>query len=444
MTMHQSLLVGDDAEIRGRAAGRAWNPHVSDSMQSVLLGLLGVSLAIGGPALLAAEGIGMSRQVGKDVFDTATAAFFAIICSLVVSRRLLFFPLLRTSTYVAVTFLASFALVAVCMKFFRINFSSPQFFLSMVIMAGFVEGYLAAQRRWKPRHIVVVPGGTVPAELPRTLSSPIRMTALSAIPGHTLAYSGVVADLSCDLAPEWERFLAVSALRGIPVYHVKQFNESITGRVAVDHLWENTLGAIVPSLIYPQFKRTLDFIATLLLLPFIGPIIAVAAVLIRRETPGPVFYRQQRIGLGGKPFTIVKLRTMTHAAEAGQGGSAYTLEADPRITRVGRFLRKYRLDELPQVINILRGEMSWIGPRPEAIPLAAWYERDVAFYVYRHIVRPGISGWAQVNQGNVAKVDAARKKLEYDFFYIKHFSLWLDIVIFVKTLRTIITGDGAR
>ena len=111
---------------------------------------------------------------------------------------------------------------------------------------------------------------------------------------------------------------------------------------------------------------------------------------------------------------------------------------------MGRFLRQYRLDELPQIINILRGDMSWIGPRPEAISLAEWYEREVPFYVYRHIVRPGITGWAQVHQGNVAAVDAARLKLEYDFFYIKHFSFWLDAVIVMKTLRTIVTGFGSR
>ena len=106
-------------------------------------------------------------------------------------------------------------------------------------------------------------------------------------------------------------------------------------------------------------------------------------------------------------------------------------------------MRQYRIDELPQVINILRGEMSWIGPRPEAESLAQKYEQEIPFYAYRHIVRPGISGWAQVHQGNVAAVDAARLKLEYDFFYIKHFSIWLDVVILIKSLRTIVTRFGA-
>jgi lipopolysaccharide/colanic/teichoic acid biosynthesis glycosyltransferase len=197
-------------------------------------------------------------------------------------------------------------------------------------------------------------------------------------------------------------------------------------------------------MIYPQIKRLLDIIGSLVLLPFIGLIVGVAAIAIKWETPGPALFRQSRIGVGGKPFSIVKLRTMKCAKSVEDVGAAYTRSADPRVTRVGSFLRRRRIDELPQVVNILRGEMSWIGPRPEAIELSQWYEREVSFYIYRHIVRPGISGWAQVNQGNVAEVDAAREKLEYDFFYIKHFCFWLDFVIFVKTIRTILTGSGAR
>ena len=122
----------------------------------------------------------------------------------------------------------------------------------------------------------------------------------------------------------------------------------------------------------------------------------------------------------------------------------YTVDHDPRITRIGRLIRKYRIDELPQIFNILRGEMSWIGPRPEAVDLAEWYERDIPFYAYRHAVRPGITGWAQTNQGNVAEIDAATAKLHYDFYYIKHFSPSLDLLIALKTIKTILTGFGSR
>ena len=125
-------------------------------------------------------------------------------------------------------------------------------------------------------------------------------------------------------------------------------------------------------------------------------------------------------------------------------GSHFTKAGDARITRVGHFLRKYRVDELPQIFNILKGDMSWLGPRPEAVELADWYSTEIPFYIYRHAVRPGISGWAQVNQGNVAEVDAATLKLQYDFYYIKNFSPLLDLLIVIRTVGTILTGFGSR
>jgi lipopolysaccharide/colanic/teichoic acid biosynthesis glycosyltransferase len=132
------------------------------------------------------------------------------------------------------------------------------------------------------------------------------------------------------------------------------------------------------------------------------------------------------------------------ADEMGAKERAMTGSADARITRVGAFLRRSRVDELPQMLNILRGEMSWIGPRPEAIPLSTWYEAELPFYHYRHIVRPGITGWAQVSQGHVTDLPDVLEKLHYDFYYIKNFSPWLDAIIFLKTLSIVVTGKGAR
>jgi lipopolysaccharide/colanic/teichoic acid biosynthesis glycosyltransferase len=408
------------------------------SARHVLLGVVGTSVAISAPAVLALLGIGMSRQIPDVVCNAAAAAMFAIICGFAIIRRLLSLPLLRTYNYVAGTFISSFVAIAIGLKFFRIDFSSPQYFLSLSMIVTMIVWFFHRYRHAAPLHIAVVPGVTTLTELPDKMLRSIKFTRLNVAPTE-VDYNGVVADFSRELEPTWEHFLAFTALHGVPVYHVKQFNETINGRVAVDHLWENTLGAIVPALIYPQLKRIVDFLVAVLFLPLIAGLIGICAVLIKLDTPGPALFCQRRTGLGGRPFTMFKLRTMTH----NHPGTDFTIANDKRITRVGRILRQYRLDELPQVINILRGDMSWIGPRPEAISLAAWYERELSFYVYRHIVRPGITGWAQVHQGNVAAVDAARLKLEYDFFYIKNFSFWLDVVIVMKTVRTLVTGFGS-
>ena len=177
----------------------------------------------------------------------------------------------------------------------------------------------------------------------------------------------------------------------------------------------------------------------------LSPLFLLLAVLIKFDSPGPVFFRQERVGFRGRPLVVFKFRTMRHApAGAGDRESAITLADDQRITRLGRVLRRTRLDELPQILNILRGEMSWIGPRPEATALSQWYEREIAHYRYRHIVRPGISGWAQINQGHVAAVADVEAKLHYDFFYIRNFSPWLDLLILARTVGTVVTGFGAK
>jgi lipopolysaccharide/colanic/teichoic acid biosynthesis glycosyltransferase len=440
MNIHLKTSIWEDAALYEGLAARWRRPRAPGSAKYILFSIFGTIVAVIYPMMLALLGTGMSRQDGNIALNGALASLFAIIASFFIIRRLLKFPLLRTYGYIALTFIINFCVMAIALRFVRIDFSSPQFFLGLVMITAMVELFFYANRQWAPSRIAVIPGTSNIAKLPELLIGTVEFAMLTSVPTTDFYYNGVIADLNCDMEPKWERFLALSALRGIPVYDVKQFNESVTGRVAVDHLRENTLGAVVPSLIYPQFKRGLDFLLAIFLLPLIALILGVCAVLIKLETPGPIIYRQRRAGFGGRPFNIFKLRTMTN----NHGGGAYTLKDDKRVTRIGHFLRHYRIDELPQIINILRGDMSWIGPRPEAMELARWYEREVPFYVYRHIVQPGITGWAQVHHGNVAEIDAARLKLEYDFYYIKHFSHWLDVVIMIKTIRTILTRFGAH
>src|SRR5271166_4258896 len=285
MNIHHQTSIWQDAALYEQPADRKRRSCAPGSAKYILFSIFGTIVAIVSPALLVLLGIGMSRQDGNVAWNGALASLFAIIFSFFVIRRLLRFPLMRTYGYIALTFALSFSSVAILLRFFRVDFSSPQFFLGMVMITAMVELFFHAHRQWapSPSRMVVVPGASNVAKLPKPLVGAFKFTMLTAVTDIDSDYDGVVADLGCDLEPKWERFLALSALRGVPVYHVKQFNESITGRVAVDHLRENTLGAVVPSLIYPQFKRGLDVLLAIALLPFVALILGICAALIKLE-----------------------------------------------------------------------------------------------------------------------------------------------------------------
>lgn len=301
--------------------------------------------------------------------------------------------------------------------------------------------YVAVQRKIRHR-IAIVPFG----EVDRLASiDDVEWVALDR-PSLTEAATcdALVADFSAELPAEWQALLADAAIQGRMVYQVKQLSESLTGRVAIDHLSENSFGSLVPARGYFHLKSIADLLFALAAIPFLLPFFAVIAIAIRADSKGPAFFRQQRVGQGGVCFEVIKFRTM-YDGPLGEGrDTAITSESDDRVTRLGAFLRRSRIDELPQIFNIIAGQMSWIGPRPEAEVLSAWYTGEIPFYRYRHVVRPGISGWAQVNQGHVASVDEVHAKLQYDFYYIKYFSAWLDILILFRTIRTMMTGFGSR
>ena len=301
--------------------------------------------------------------------------------------------------------------------------------------------YIFAERRVR-RRIAVVPFGGADT-----------ITQINGVDWHVLkrpnlhdarACHAIVADFSADLPDEWEAFLADAAVEGRIVYQVKQLSESLTGRVELKHLSENSFGSLVPARGYFYLKGLIDFVFAIILLPVAVPAMAIIALAVRADSKGPALFRQKRVGHAGHPIIVYKFRTMHIVDAVADRASLITAEDDDRVTRVGRWLRRWRLDELPQIINILKWEMSWIGPRPEANLLSGWYTAEIPFYRYRHVVKPGISGWAQVNQGHVAEVREVHAKLHYDFYYIKYFSPWLDVLIFFRTIKTMLTGWGAR
>jgi sugar transferase (PEP-CTERM system associated) len=232
---------------------------------------------------------------------------------------------------------------------------------------------------------------------------------------------------------------------GVRVEDAHAFNEKLTGRIALQNLSPSDLvlsEGFRKSALLLATKRTIDVVASLLVLLFSLPIMGLVALAIWLESGGPILFRQERIGLWGKPFTIFKFRSMVHDAE--QNGPTWAANNDSRITRVGRFARKFRLDELPQVFNVLRGEMSLVGPRPERPYFCQQLERDNSYYVLRHSVRPGITGWAQVRYQYGASIEESKTKLEYDIFYIKHLSPLLDLAILLETIKVMIYGHGAK
>lgn len=358
-------------------------------------------------------------------------------------RRLSRYPGVRASFHIFPSFSAAFALVLAVFFFARLDYSRLQFLASYVLCIFWYYVVYFKIRRQQRLRIGVVPFGEVGSLY---AISEVSWTELSASDVNADRYDAIVADLRADIPDEWERFLADRALNGTLVMHVKQIEESLTGRVAIEHLSENTLGSLIPGIVYGKFKRAGDLAAAAVALPLLAPFLLLVAIVIRLDSPGRIFFKQQRMGHRGEPFVMFKFRSMADgSAEAPDPReAAMTREADERVTRVGRYMRQYRIDELPQILNVLIGQMSWIGPRPEAVPLSLWYEAELPFYRYRHIVRPGITGWAQVKQGHVADVDEVLGKLHYDFYYIKNFSFWLDILIVARTIRTILSGFGAR
>jgi lipopolysaccharide/colanic/teichoic acid biosynthesis glycosyltransferase/glycosyltransferase involved in cell wall biosynthesis len=255
------------------------------------------------------------------------------------------------------------------------------------------------------------------------------------------ACDGLVIDAAASASDDRTRLLSQLKMQHLRLYSVESVAELLSGRTmlptAQNSLWEidNDPG-------YDRFKRLIDLTCVLLLAPvwlFVGLLVA---LIVKFDSPGPVLFVQTRVGRNGRNFNLYKFRSMVHGLQAP--GVDFARADDPRITRVGRFIRRTRLDELPQLVNVLLGQMSLIGPRPEQVPFVREFATTIPSYPYRHLVRPGLTGWAQVQQGYADSADTTRIKLSYDLYYVEHYSLALDLLIAAKTLKIVFTGFGAR
>lgn len=372
---------------------------------------------------------------------TLAANSLAYGSSFFILRKLKCYPGTRSLPFIIPSVLTTWLIVFSLFVFMQ-EAEYSTFLLStsfiLALIWAFIGHFLA--HKYKRLKLAIVPYGRA-LELEHITSADIELLDFPSLADRR--FDGVVADLhASDLPAHWQTFLAECTLARIPVFHSQHILESLTGRVKIHHLSENIFGELLPSALYGGFKRTIDVLLVFLVSPIFLPIMLITALLIKFDgSDDGVFYNQERMGFRGKSFKMYKFRSMRNDIT----GKGFTEgEDDPRITPIGKIIRKFRIDEMPQILNVLKGDMSFIGPRPESLQLSQWYEKDVPFFSYRHTVRPGISGWAQVSQGYAAEVEGMTIKLEYDFYYIKHFSLWLDILIIVKTIKTMLTGFGAR
>jgi sugar transferase (PEP-CTERM system associated) len=235
-------------------------------------------------------------------------------------------------------------------------------------------------------------------------------------------------------------------LRGVQVVDLPDFYEQLTGKILIRDLrpsWLIFSPGFRHTSVYKAVKRFSDVVFSIVGLILASPIMLVTAILIKLDSPGPVLFKQERVGQYGKSFILMKFRSMQCGAEEDTG-PVWAQENDCRITRVGRIIRKLRIDELPQMINVLKGEMSFVGPRPERPYFIQKLQQRVPYYIQRLTVKPGITGWAAVKFQYSSSIEGAVEKLQYDLYYIKNISLFLDLFVILKTIQVIVTGKGSR
>jgi sugar transferase (PEP-CTERM system associated) len=288
--------------------------------------------------------------------------------------------------------------------------------------------------------------GDDPALIGKSLINPRVIGLTSDLEGIVLRHRPdrlIVAEQGGTLSVS--SLLNLELLDLVPIEDGSSFYERLTGRINTQMVrpsWLIFSGRRGRLRVYREVRRIADVLVAVVGLLVSIPVMLLAAIAIKLDSAGPIFYTQERVGRNNRPFKIIKFRSMRTDAEAN--GPVWAGQADGRVTRVGRVMRKLRIDELPQFLNVIRGEMSFIGPRPERPVFVEMLERHVPFYSQRHLVKPGLTGWAQIRYPYGASVEDAMEKLQYDLYYIKNQSPLLDVIILFETVRIVLFGRGAR
>ncbi|MFC7489529.1 MULTISPECIES: sugar transferase [unclassified Knoellia] len=345
--------------------------------------------------------------------------------------------------------LFAFFVITAQIVLFRPYYSRNHLFISLAIWLCLVVllRALLRLRPWTERLVVVTSSNAIVQALDDTphitvvgVIDPSATGPLSAPPPDTI----LTVDLSAPWSREVTRYVSATSVAGREVRPLNEVYERHTGRVPLGHLsegWEIET-SLLRKLPFLPVKHAVDLVLVVLTLPLWLPVVALVALLVRVVDGSPVIFRQVRVGRRGEMVELFKFRTMR--ADAEDHGARQATGDDPRITPLGHVLRSVRLDELPQFFNILRGELSLIGPRPEQVTFVEKYREAIPFYDQRHLVRPGITGWAQVRHGYAASEEETIEKLSYDFYYLKHMSPLLDLEVLARSVWTVVSASGTK
>lgn len=354
------------------------------------------------------------------------------IFSYLIISKLTIFPRVEYSgiilTVVSFTFLLIMGILALGRLYYSRSFLALAYILNII---WFLAGYSYRKKRLKFAFV--------------SFDKDCELLKLKGIECFTLDrlykdldVDGIVIPSTEDLPSEWKEYIVSQTLKGIPIYTIPNIYENIFGMIPIKYFYGRLIENQAQSTIYRFFKRTFDILLLIISIPIIFPICIIIAILIKLDSDGPVLFKQKRVGQGEKIFEVIKFRTMYKDSE--KDGPKFALKDDPRITRIGRILRRLHLDELPQFWNVLKGEMSFVGPRPEQVDFVEEFKKKIPYYSLRHLAKPGITGWAQVHYGYAAGLEETYQKLEYDLYYVKNMSIWLDILIIIKTIKLLVSS----
>jgi exopolysaccharide biosynthesis polyprenyl glycosylphosphotransferase len=316
----------------------------------------------------------------------------------------------------------------------------------LFLILALAHRFMLRRRRWSERMIVI----TDEKALADDIGSSEHADVIAIVdprgePGDAplMEDATVVLDLRAVLSESMAQYVSSASVSGQRVRPLTEVYEEYTGRIPLVHIlggWEVTRP--VQRSQYSGLKRVIDIVAVVVTFPLWATLWCCVWIAVKLDSRGPAIYKQRRVGRRGTEFTLLKFRTMVPDAE--RDGPQFAALDDPRITRVGRFLRKSRLDEIPQLWNVMRGDLAIVGPRPERPVFVDRYSSSIPFYDSRHLIRPGVTGWAQVHYGYADDEAETVEKLTYDLYYVKHSSLWLDVHILGLSVWTVLTGFGAR